>query len=205
MNFEELSKVWNETSESLEKQSGVNFEILKAYTTNKIRKSIAGIKYEAIFELVVTIWFANFLVRFISDTWENKPLAYGALFILIMTTASLSITFIKINHYFKIKPGNPVLKMQKALERLRAIERFEINLLYVLIPLFSLPFTAIFAKVFAGIDIFQYRLYLISNLAGSFIIALIIVYFLKKFPDKKLQNSLEFLDQIKEVREVRED
>ncbi len=205
MNYEELSKVWNETSDSLEKQSKVNFEILKTYTTNKIKKSVAGIKYEAIFELVVTIFFANFLLKFIISTWEHKPLALGALFILIMTTASLSITFIKIHQYYKIKPGNPVVRMQKALERLRTIERFEINLLYVLIPLFSLPFTAIFAKIIAGIDIYQFRLYFISNLIGSFIIALIIVYFLKRFPDKKLQESLDFLNQIKEVEKFKED
>lgn len=73
----------------------------------------------------------------------------------------------------------------------------EINTLFFLIPTFSLTFLIVAAKGVIGLDLYLIQFPFIPYLIGSFLVGLIIIAFLKLFPDRQLQAAVDFLEDLK--------
>jgi hypothetical protein len=98
-----------------------------------------------------------------------------------------------------IKAETPVLLTQKKLKKLKLMEIRERQMLYIFIPLFSPVFLIVGAEAFFNLDLYQFINWLLAQTAASILIAAIIVYVLKKFPDKNLDRTLSFLHEIAET------
>ncbi len=92
------------------------------------------------------------------------------------------------------------MEAQQKVSRLRHLELSDTYSLYVLIPFYSGPFLIVIAKAFLNLSLYKYGImdWFIYSVIGGLVIAVIIVYFLRKFRGKKLDESIAFLNELKE-------
>ena len=199
MEFEELSNIWNKSDLELEESVEFNKELVKRVGVNKIKSGLYEIKWEAIIEIVVGIFFFKFLGGFIFEHFTEIKFLIPALFLFNLTLFGVLTEGFRLYLYYSISPNDPVLKVQQKLARLRYMEFVEIYSLLVIIPLFSAPFFIVIAKAFLHISLYEFNLsWLISYTAGSVVIALILVIVLRLFPNKNLTNAIAFMKDLKE-------
>ena len=199
MEFDELTHIWNDLDKQLESNLKVNQRLLKEVSIRKIKSFLSEVKFNAIFEIIANSLFTVFLLRFIVANFPNIKFLIPAIFLLGMMVLGMVLNVYRLSLMARIKPSNPVVNTQKILEQIRLYERQEINLLFVAIPIFSLAFIIVAAKALLGLDLYLLLgKWLLTYLAGSFIVGLIIVLFLKRFPDRNLQKALQFLGEIRE-------
>ena len=86
---------------------------------------------------------------------------------------------------------------QEIVERVKYYQVLNTKMLYVLIPLFSAPFLIVLVKAILDFDIYVLGNWLIYYMVGSIMVALVVVFFLRKFPDKNLEKVLAFLSEIR--------
>ncbi len=128
---------------------------------------------------------------------ELKFLIPG-LFLFLFSVYSIIFNLNKLILHYGIKAQTPVLQTQKKLEKLKYLESREKQLLYIFIPLFSPIFLIVGAKFILNLNLYNYLNWLIAQTAASIVIAIIVVFILKKFPDKNLEKSISFLKEITE-------
>lgn len=199
MDFQELSVLWNSADQALSQQVEIKQKLVKEVSIRKVRGHLAEIKWTAFFELGISILFLPFVMRYLTDTFSENKFFLPGLMLLVLTLFSLIITIYRLVLYFGIRAETPVVQTQLKVARLRYLELLEIDLLYVLIPLFYAPFMVVMAKAVANLDLYRFGSWLIYSTLGSVVVALVLVFFLQKFPNKQLQESLGFLNELREV------
>jgi hypothetical protein len=135
----------------------------------------------------------------LSNLSEFKFLIPG-LILFAFSIYSIYFSIKKLVLHYGINAQTPVLQTQLKLENLKLLETRETQLLYVFIPLLSPVFLIVGAKFILNIDLYNYMNWLIAQTAGSAVIAVIIVFILKKFPNKNLEKSIAFLNEIADVK-----
>ncbi|WP_373512444.1 hypothetical protein [Persicitalea sp.] len=198
MDFQELSTLWNNNDQELSQQIEIRQKLVEEVSIRKVRRHLAEIKWTSYFELGVSFIFLPFITRYLSDTFSESKFFIPGLMLLVLTLFSLLFTSYQLVLYYGIQTGTSVVQTQLKVARLRFLESLEINLLYIVIPLFYAPFMIVVAKAVANFDLYQFSNLLIYSTSGSVVIALILVFFLKKFPSKRLRESLSFLNELKE-------
>jgi len=201
MKFEELSEIWNSNDQKLETSIRINRDLVKELGLNKIKSNLFEIKGSAIFEIVVEAFFAVILIGFMVSNYTEIRFFIPAAILFLFTLFSLIIEIVKLSLFLSLDANVSVVESQKKLNSLKYYEMLDINSLYVIIPFFSVPFLIVFAKLFFNVDLYEFDLLKLSLslIFGGFVVAVILVYFLKKFgTNKKLNESLDFLDELKE-------
>lgn len=202
MNFQELTNIWNSADKQLDKAVSINKELIKEVSTNRIKSHLYEIKLTSMIEVFINFFWSIFLIRFIFGHTFDYRFIIPATALLIAALFSLILDVYKLSLYFGINARFSVVKTQKQLERLRYLELLGINSLYIIIPLFSLPFLIVVTKAFLNIDI--YSIEIIGKVftyytIGSFVVAFILVFILKKYPNKNLKESIAFLNDLNET------
>lgn len=201
MELHELSTIWNGTDSKLENKVQINKSLFLEVSMNRIKTNLNSLRWTGYFEIIVNFLFLLFVVNFIlSNLSELKFLIPG---LILFAFSVYSIIFnikILVLHY-GINAQTPVLQTQLKLEKLKLLETRETQLLYVFIPLLSPVFLIVGAKFILNFDLYNYMNWLIAQTAGSILIAAIIVFLLKKFPDRNLEKSIAFIKEITEEKE----
>lgn len=199
MELHELTNIWNGSDLKMESTVKINKTLFMEVSINRIKTILSPIKRTSYFEIIVNLLFLFPVITFsFSMLSEIKYLIPGLL--LIAFTCYNSIFIIKkLFLLYGIDSQTPVLHTQKNLVKLKLMEIRERQMLYILIPLFSPVFLIVGAKAFLNIDLYQFINWLIAQTAASILIAALIVYILKKFPDKNLDRTLNFINEIAEV------
>ncbi|MFT3701049.1 MAG: hypothetical protein QM802_01700 [Agriterribacter sp.] len=204
MKYEELIEIWNSSSTELQTKTAINQKLVKEVAFRKIRSGLYEIKWTSYIEIVVGIvWFA-FLLRFMIANIEAPRFLLSALFLLCISLYSLILNAYKLKLFFSIDSKFSVLQTQQKIQRLSFLEFIDVSSLYVIIPLFSVPFGVVIAKHFLNVDLFELGIFgkgLLYYTLGSFIVATIIVFILRKFRSNRLKESMEFLQELKEVEQ----
>jgi len=91
------------------------------------------------------------------------------------------------------------LKTQRNLVLIQYFNRIEVNSLFFLIPTFSLAFLLVALKGLIGLDLYLISFPFIPYLIGSFLVGLVIIAFLKLFPDRQLNEAILFLEDLKKA------
>ena len=198
MELNELTQIWKSSDNLLDKTITVNKNMLKEVTANSVKSNLSEIKWNCIIELILNYYFLDSLLGFISSEYPDLKFVIPGIILLIFSAFGIALAVYKLILYYSINAKSNVIEAQKFAERLRYCELMEINTLYVIIPMFSVAILIVAAKAFPGVDLYTESNFLISYTRGSFIIGLIIIYLLKKFPNKKLQDTINFLKEIKE-------
>lgn len=199
MDFQDLSTLWNSTDQQLNAQIEIRQKLVKEVGMRKVRTHLAEIKWAAFFELAANIVFLLFMSRYLAKNFSEIKFFLPGLLLLIFTIGSLILSSYKLTLYYGIQAGLSVVQTQRKVARLRYLELLSTNLLYLAIPLFYAPFMLVIAKAVANFDLYRYGDWLMYSTLGSVGVALVVVYLLKKFPSKRLQEAHSFLNELKEM------
>lgn len=197
MDFQELSTLWNSTDQELNQQVEIKQKLVKEVSMQKVSDHLAEIKWTAFFELGVSILFLPFITRYLADTFSEVKFFLPGLMLFALTLFSLIFTSYQLVLYYGIQTRTSVVQTQLKVAQLRYLESLEINLLYILIPFCYAPFLIMIAKAIADYDLYRQSDWLIISTMGSIVVALIVVFFLKKFPSKRLLETQSFLNELK--------
>lgn len=199
MELHELTNIWNGSDNKMESTVKINKSLFMEVSINRIKTELSPIRRTSFFEIIVNLLFLFIMIKFsVSQLSEIKFLIPGLL-LIAFNCYSIIFSLKKLYLLYSIKAETPVLLTQKKLEKLKLMEIREKHMLYIFIPLLSPVFLIIGAKAFLNLDLYLFINWLIAQTAGSILIAAIIVYVLKKFPDKNLDRTLKFLNEIAET------
>ncbi len=203
MKFEELSAIWNSTDIALDKSIQINKDLVKKIGISKVKSRLVEIEFTAIFELVVNIFFTIFLAKFIFQNLVDFKFFFPASILLLIALFSLIIEVYKLVLVDSLDSKSSVTEARKKLMRIKKLEVIDIYSLYIIIPLFSAPFAIVISKAFLHLNLYAFNLsWLIYFSAGSIVVAIILIFFLRKYPGKNLAASIAFLNELKEEGEV---
>ena len=180
MQFEELSEIWNSPNMELEKSVQINRKLVKQLGMNKVKSHLFEIKWSAIFEIVTQFIFAVILIGFTINHFAEMQFFIPAGLLLVFTLFSLIVEIVKLYLFLSLDSGASVLESQTKLSRLKYFEMLDINSLYVIVPLFSVPFLIVFAKLLFNVDLYEFDLttLFLYSFFGGLVVAAILVYFL---------------------------
>jgi len=200
MEFEQLTSIWNNANPTLDQTVKINKELVKTISFSKVKSRLVDIKWTSIFQIVVGIWFLDFLLGFALGHSGEMKFFLPALTLIVLSIYSLAIDIAQLVMVLTIHSKASVAEAQKKLSALKKLEAYDVYSLLVIIPLFSLPFMIVLGKGVADFDLYNFDLsWMISYTAGSIVIAAIVVFFLRKFPNKGLRESIAFLEELKET------
>lgn len=207
MNFQELTSIWNNADLELEKSIKINRELIKEVSVTEIKTHLFEIKWSAIFENFVNFFWILFLTQFLINNFAEAKFSIPAAILLLFAAFSFVINTYKWRLFSELKASDSVLRTQQNVEKIKFLEILGLNSLYFIIPLFSLPFAIVIAKSFADFDLYQLPIFndgLVYYTLGSIFIAIILIYFLKKYTLKSVQESVTFLKELKEMENSNE-
>ena len=201
MNFEELSEIWKSQNEN-EAKIEINKKIFLALSLNSVKNKLREVKWSSIIEVAINYIWAIFLVGFIINNFSEFKFSLPGIILFLIAVYSIVIETYKLVLYHSINHHQSILKAQHKLEKLNYLEKFDINSLYFFIPIFFIPFIIVATKGFLGIDIYDLGFSereMISCFLGSFVVSVVVVFFLRKYPNKEMREALEYLRELKDM------
>jgi hypothetical protein len=199
MELHELTNIWNGSDLKMESTVKINKTLFMEVSIIRIKTILSPIKRTSYFEIIVNLLFLFPVITFSFSMLSEIKYLIPGLLLIAFTCYNLIFIIKKLFLLYGIDSQTPVLHTQKNLVKLKLMEIRERQMLYILIPLFSPVFLIVGAKAFLNIDLYQFINWLIAQTAASILIAALIVYILKKFPDKNLDRTLNFINEIAEV------
>ena len=198
MKFEELSTLWNTADSELGNTIEVNKQLIKNLGLSKVKSSLSELKWSVIIQIIIGFMFINFIMGFIFQNFTDFQFSGPAFFLLAFTAAGLVVSIYQLWLSLSINTDLSVVEAQKKLMRLQKIEVLDIYSLLIIIPLFYAPFMIVGAKAFLNISLYELSSsWFVYQTIGSIVIAAIVVFVLRKFPNKKLNESIDFLNELK--------
>ena len=199
MKFEELSTIWNTADSELGNTVQVNKQLVKNLGLSKVKSSLSELKLSVIIQIVVGFMFINFIMGFFVQNLTHFQFSGPAFFLLAFTSAGLVVSIYQLWLSLSINADLSVVEAQKKLMRLQTIEVLDIYSLLIIIPLFYAPFMIVGAKAFFNFNLYELSSnWFVYQTIGSIAIAVIVVFVLRKFPNKKLKESIDFLNELNE-------
>ena len=198
MNFDKLEDLWVNSNDELEQKITINQPILNEITMKKIKSNLVETRWDILLEIALSIPFLGLFQDFCFSHITQPRFLLPGLFLLILTVLTILFCGYKLYLLSRINRNYPILKTQRNLTLIQYFNRMEINTLFFLIPTFSLAFLIVAAKGVIGLDLYLVQFPFIPYLIGSFVVGLIIIGFLKLFPDRQLRAAISFLEELKE-------
>lgn len=199
MNYQELESIWADSDEDLDQQITINQPLINEITMKKIKSNLFETRLDILLELILTIPFLKLFKDFCLHHWYEPKFLLPGLFLLGLSMFTILFASYKLYLLSRVNRSYPILKSQRNLTLIQYFNRMEINTLLFLIPTFSLAFLLVAAKGIIGLDLYLIHFPFIPYLIGSFLVGLIIILFLKLFPDKKLAKAITFLEDLKKM------
>ena len=202
MELQELKNIWKESAQTESNQWTVNTFLLKEVSLRKTHVLLREYKFTAIFETVSYAIFWICIVGFFVDHWNEPRFAITAALLGLDALAGLAWGIYKWWQIQTIDYHLPLAEAQKKIARFQLFNRREIQALIVLIPIFFVLFSIVAAKSFLGLDLFElfplWSAQIKQVILGSFVVALIVVGIISRFPDKQLEKAQAFLKEIQD-------
>lgn len=197
----ELNKLWQNADHKINDETALSMDNLSSNQRRKLQGKLYKIPLNHLFNIIVDLPFTLFLMDFIKMHFTDTYFMIPAAVLLLVVAFSLALSIYALSEYLRIRVDKNIIETQKRLSSLSILEKWETRSLLVLIPLFAGPFLIVFAKSFIGLDLYSLAgQWLPEFLGGSFIVAIILVFFLSKFPNPELKaarKSLQELNQFK--------
>jgi len=198
MEYTELSRLWD-ANKSANLKISLNQNAINEVTVNKLKSSLSEIKSSSIIEIVVNFIWLGFLGEFVIKNYQEVYFLLAGIILLGVSIFSIVLEINKLYLFISIDNNFSVFKAQKRIEKLKFIEKLDLNMLYFIIPMFFVPFVLVITKGILNIDLFQLgfgRDEIAVTTVGSAIIAMIVVFFLRKSQFKSMNESLNFLKEL---------
>jgi len=198
MEYTELSRLW-EANKSADINITLNQNAINEVTVNKLKSSLSEIKLSSIIEIVVNFIWLGFLGNFAIKYYQETYFLLAGIILFGISIFSVVLEINKLYSFTSIDNNFSVFKAQKRIEKLKFLEKLDINLLYFIIPMFFVPFVLVITKGILNIDLLQLGFgvnEIVLATAGSTIVAIFIVFVLRKSQFKSMNESLKFLKEL---------
>lgn len=200
MDFKELTAIWNSNDQQMNDHLQVNQRMFRELSQQKIKSSLGEIRFELIIEIISAPLFLIYLVRFMIAHASEPRFFVPALILALIAFFGAAFAIYRLVLTERVNVHTSVVRTQKLIERLRYYEKLDSNSLLVIIPIFSAAFLIVGVKALAGVDLYLVLgEYLWWYTGGSFLVGLIIVFLLRRFPSKKLKEAQAFLNEIRDL------
>lgn len=205
MELETLKQMWSNYDQNLNQHLQVNRNLLKEMSFDTIKSKLFGFRLEQALSLVIGVFFVSFFARYIVLTFTDWKYFIPVLILCLLAFLEVITSSYYLFIIWTIRLDTPILLAQKKLNQIIRYQKWEANLLYILIPLFWPLILIVFSKMI-GLDIFSkisFQIW-VWNIAGSILITGVVVWFIKKYPDKGLTQAEAFLKEIKKFEQYKE-
>jgi len=197
MELSELKSMWNTHHTQSNDYIILNKKLLKESSVNRIKSSLGEFKFENYLELFLSVLFVPYIAGFILDYGGTLTFMLPASIVLLVTIATIVWNIHNLYNAISLNYDESITQLHKKISRLQLWAKYELNALYVLMPVLSYCFLVLFAKSLFNIDMYDYlNMYWLYNGLAVVAITVLIVWILKKFPDKKLEQAATFLKEI---------
>jgi hypothetical protein len=197
MELSELKSLWNTHHTQSSNQITLNKKLLKESSVNRIKSSLGEFKFENYLELILSVLFVPYIAGFIMDYGNSLTLLLPASIVLLVTIATIIWNIHNLYNAISLNYDESITQLHKKITRLQLWAKYELNALYLLMPILGYCFLVLFAKSVFNIDMYDYlNMYWLYNGVAVIAITVLIVWILKKFPDKKLEQAATFLKEI---------
>lgn len=205
MNLEEIKGLWTENSANENQaQLIINEQLLKEVSVSKVKSLLGEIKFSSWVEVLVNGVFFLFLVGFAIDHIAALKFSLPSIILALFIGFGVGSNIYKLVLLYGLQPNEPIVETQRKVNTIKYIDIVEKNALAVVIPIFLPAFLIVISKAF-----FDYDFYTIIEMMGNWfwvqiiwsaVVGIILVFLLRRYPHKGLRQSLEFLDDIRELK-----
>lgn len=225
METQELKELWSKYDAKLEQSWSLNLKLIKEMNLQKTKTSMNNFSILKGLSLAFQIVVIHFLTNFIIDNYQNLSLTIQAGLLMIMTYIAMIWNFYQIGLIFLIKYNDPIIVIQKKIEKLK-IQKLRYNKFIFVASypfIFLMMFTVLHLSPIA-IDYFPIA-WIIPNIILAILWLPFCYWLLKKYnkqnipsafwrkmsrestltPDsvsKSLNNSLTFLSEIRKFEQA---
>jgi len=197
MKLDELKSLWGEYHHQAAKKVIINKELLMSSSVSKIKSHLGVFKATAIVELVFNGLFSIYLLGFIADHWFEIAFAIPGLLLWLMVTAHFLWNIYSLARLQSVHYGLSITQIQKKINTLHLLQRYQIRSLYIAIPLFAVCFAIILPEALFGFSVYPYLgIQWYYQLLGTIALTPVIVWFVNKFPDQGMMKAQQFLTDI---------
>jgi len=197
MELDQLKKIWKDYDEAIEPRLELNKELLKEASVKKVQSFMFEFRLENYLELLINGIACTYLIKLLIGGFEDLKFVLPVTFLIILLGFELAWNLYKLIQSDKLSYKRPLIENLKVLEKLRLYNRWEIQSLIVLIPMFSASFLILIPKLFFDLDVFP----LLGDgvwyfVLGSVVVGLVLAGILSLFPDRKMNQAINFLREI---------
>lgn len=202
MELETIKQIWKTYDQKLDQHLQVNKSFLKEVSFDTIKSKLWAFRLEQVLSLLAGIAFLSFFSRHMVLSFPDWKYFIPLLILFVLALSEVVTSSYYLITLSTIRLDTPILKAQKKIHQIIRYQKWEANLLYILIPLFWPLILIVFSKIM-GMDIFRFMSFQMWmwNIAGSIFIAMLIVWFIKKYPDQGLAEAEAFLKEIRRFEE----
>jgi len=195
----ELNRLWQNADQKINDGATLRIENLSFNERKNLQNKLYKIPLNHLLNIMIDIPFTLFLIDFIKMYFTELHFLIPAAILLLLVVFSLGLSIYALIEYLRIRVDENIISTQKRISSLIILEKWETRSLLVMIPLFAGPFLIVAAKYFLGIDLYELAgQWLPQFMGGSFIVALILVFFLSRFPSPELKAARNSLKQLKQ-------
>lgn len=195
MNIDELKNVWNTYDKSLD--SKINLDLLKTVTIDKTKSLTRTFKFGAIVEIIVSLFFVNYMAEVAIEQWETWEYSLPASVIGLISLGTVIWNIYALTQLTFMNYDASIAQAQKKMERIYTQSKWQNTMLhYLLVPLVGAMLT-IMALKYLNLSLTGHLDIILYVVLGGIAVVPMVVWIVKMTPDKEMESAIRFLDDIK--------
>jgi hypothetical protein len=186
METNELKKLWEQYDAKLEKNWKLNLKLIKDMKLEKTKSSVNRFTFFMSLTILFDFILANYLANFIIDNFSDFTLTAPAYILSIVTYIAIIWVFYQLGLVFMIKYSEPIIEIQKKIEKLR-IEKLKFNKFIFYI---SYPFVYLIGFTVLHLDLTQFPIkWMIPNIVLAILWIPLCNWLIKKYNSPKTTSG----------------
>jgi hypothetical protein len=203
MNIEELKNAWDTYDKNL--NSKINLDLLKEVTINKTKSLTHTFKFSVIVEVVVSLFFVNYMVEVVIEHWATWEYSLPALVIGLISLGTVIWNVYALIQLAFLNYDASITEAQKKMERIYRQSKWQNTTLhYLLVPLAG-AMMAIMALKYLNLPLTGHLDIILYAVLGCIAVVPMVVWIVKMTPDKEMESAIRFLDDIKKFEKEEEE
>lgn len=203
MNIEELKNAWNTYDKSLD--SKINLDLLKVVSIDKTRSLTRTFKFGMIAEVVVSLFFVNYMAKIAMEHWATWEYSLPAMVIGLISLGTVIWNVYALTQLAFLNYDASIAETQKKMERIYSQSKWQNTTLhYLLVPLAG-AMLAIMALKYLNLPLTGHLDIILYVVLGCIAVVPMVVWIVKMTPDKEMESAIHFLDEIKKFEKEEEE
>ena len=203
MNIDELKNAWNVYDKSLD--SKINLDLLKTVTIDKTKSLTRTFKFGAVVEIIVSLFFVNYMAEVVIDQWATWEYSLPALVIGLISLGTVIWNAYALTQLAFLNYDASIAEAQKKMERIYTQSKWQNTTLhYLLVPLAG-AMLAIMALKYLNLSLTGHLDIILYAVLGGIAVVPMVVWIVKMSPDKEMESAIRFLDDIKKFEKDEEE